>query len=164
MPFTYLSRDQLFDLKWNPDRNTGCWIWNASLNEKGYGKFWNGKETAGAHRYSWQREFRTPIPSGMCICHTCDTPACVNPSHLFLGTKKDNWQDCLSKGRRKYERGYGIKWETVRIAGKRRKTLCKRGHPLSGSNLYISPSLRRECKECRNESRKAWRKFHNTNV
>lgn len=53
----------------------------------------------GAH-VAFFRRFVGPIPPGMCVCHTCDTPLCVNPAHLFLGTKRDNMQDCLRKGRK----------------------------------------------------------------
>lgn len=51
-----------------------------------------------AHRFAWEITFG-PVPAGMIVCHHCDTPACVNPSHLFLGTHEDNAQDRERKGR-----------------------------------------------------------------
>jgi hypothetical protein len=48
--------------------------------------------------------FRGDIPEGMWVLHTCDIPSCVNPNHLFLGTPKDNVQDCIKKGR--YNTGF----------------------------------------------------------
>jgi len=83
---------------------SGCWIWMGCVNENGYGRVGagnfqtNGSKTISAHRLSW-RLFVGDIPAGMHLCHRCDVPSCVNPSHLFIGTPRDNIHDAIRKGR-----------------------------------------------------------------
>jgi hypothetical protein len=77
-----------------------CWIWIGSLNAGGYGQFAIRRQTPIlAHRFSWQLA-NGPIPERAHILHSCDTPACVNPAHLFLGDQRANNADCTAKGRR----------------------------------------------------------------
>lgn len=81
-----------------PVTETGCWLWTGSLVGGGYGRFGVDGEDKIAHRYSWELH-NGPIPKGLNALHKCDTPACINPDHLFIGTQKDNMQDCVKKGR-----------------------------------------------------------------
>lgn len=78
----------------------GCWIWMGSSSKiNGYGYFGVGnKKIKNSHRAVWEL-FKGEIPNGMMVLHHCDTPSCVNPYHLFLGTQKDNVQDCVKKNR-----------------------------------------------------------------
>lgn len=79
----------------------GCWTWTASLRHKGYGQFRFDGKTRKAHRVSWEIA-NGPIPEGQHVLHRCDNPACVRPSHLFLGTNEDNHADMMAKGRNGY--------------------------------------------------------------
>lgn len=70
-------------------RSDGCWLWTAGKLKGGYGFFRLNGRTCQAHRYAYLTEVG-PIPSGMEILHSCDTPSCVNPAHLSAGTHRQN--------------------------------------------------------------------------
>ena len=79
-----------------------CWNWlGATMGGKEgsrYGHLKIKKKAVYAHRISWELT-NGKIPSGLCVLHKCDNSICVNPSHLWLGTKKDNMRDKEKKGR-----------------------------------------------------------------
>lgn len=86
-----------------PVPESGCWLWTGDTSQYGYGKFRIGAHAYGcAHRFFYE-QLVGPIPDGLCVLHKCDTRLCVNPGHLFLGTKKDNWDDSVRKGRAFYQ-------------------------------------------------------------
>ena len=76
----------------------GCWEWLGEKTEKGYGRLTIKKKHYRAHRLSYGF-YVGDIPEGLLVCHHCDNPGCVNPSHLFIGTDMDNVHDMIKKGR-----------------------------------------------------------------
>lgn len=97
----------------------GCVEWVGAKNDRGYGQIrcnLFGKRKAWyVHRLSWWVN-RGEIPSSnICICHSCDNPSCINPDHLFLGTKLDNHRDMVSKGRAVYVSRPGSKNPTAKL-------------------------------------------------
>jgi hypothetical protein len=83
------------------ESDNGCWEFNGCKMPNGYGKVTVKKKTWLAHRYSYFINVGI-IPDGMHVCHKCDNRSCINPKHLFLGTRKDNMQDMISKNRHNF--------------------------------------------------------------
>ena len=100
-----------FNAKWRLNKVNGCWEWTGATADKGYGQIKRPgtRRQIPAHRLSYLIH-RGEIPDGKCVLHRCDNPCCVNPEHLFVGTKLDNAQDMVSKMRHTYgERQGGAK-------------------------------------------------------
>jgi hypothetical protein len=117
-----------------PVPEAGCWLWTGG-EAKGYGRTSMLHKNIAAHRASYQ-EFCGEIPEGMHVCHKCDTPLCINPDHLFLGSPLANAMDKVSKGRQ---------WKPSR------KTHCINGHEFTPQNTYTrltKGGSRRTCREC----------------
>lgn len=131
------SAAERFAEKLAPGAN-GCIEWQAGTNHVGYGVFHPYTTTSNrkvyAHRWSYEQR-HGPIPEGMHLDHLCRNTLCVNPDHLEAVPPAVNLLRGISP-----------------TAINARKTECHKGHPLSGANLYITPSSgSRNCRECSRE-------------
>lgn len=126
-----------FESRHVADPLSGCWLWTGMLTTSGYGGYTDNGKVRVASRLSWELH-EGPIPPGLCVLHRCDVRPCVNPAHLFLGTKGDNNRDCAAKGR----------------YPEQQRTHCPRGHPYDQVNTYRHGG-QRFCRACPRERRRA---------
>jgi hypothetical protein len=135
-----MREKNLWDRFWNKVEVTTdsslCWEWKAAKAPNGYGRFGMGSKVIQAHRVAWELIYGS-IPDKLYVLHSCDNRGCMNPSHLFLGTYKDNMQDCSRKGRL---------WQN-------KVTHCPQGHPYDETNTKWYDG-RRYCRQCPKERNK----------
>ena len=112
-----------------------CWLWLGTKNLFGYGYLWSNelKRNVQAHRVAYL--IKTGNYPTDYACHTCDTPSCVNPNHIFNGTAHDNSIDMMKKGRQ--------------VNQYKNRTSCSAGHEYTEKSTYITRAGTRVCKICR---------------
>ena len=115
----------------------GCWKWDGAIASHGYGVLNVNGRIKRAHRVAWEL-LNGPIPERAVVLHSCDTPSCVNPLHLSIGTQAQNLADMWAKGR-----------AGGRPAAQAAQTHCKRGHEFNDANTYMTPKGQRTCRACR---------------
>lgn len=109
---------------------TGCWEFTGGKNNIGYGMVRDDKKMRTAHRVSYEEHNNIKIPQNLVVMHSCDNPCCVNPQHLSLGTRQDNMQDMINKGRHKPFNGTGM------LGKKMPKTNCPQCNRDIANNTY----------------------------
>ena len=127
------SQEQAF---WSRVKIAGpdeCWEWQGKLTKRGgYGQLpFTTWESRRANRYSYYLNVDRNFDRSLDVCHSCDNPPCVNPRHLWLGTRKDNLIDMCNKNRHP----------------NKKKTHCRKGHEYTLENTYIYKNGR-WCREC----------------
>lgn len=120
------------------NEQTGCFEWIRGDGSKTYGNIKKDGKAISAHRVAYELTVGD-IPKGLFICHTCDNKLCVNPTHLYAGTNKDNQLDAVERGQHWF------------VNPQAAKTGCPLGHPYDGTNnrgdrVCITCS-RRRCRE-----------------
>lgn len=123
------------------NKTDACWLWTGAVAKDGYAQFMAGYRRTYVHRWSWEFAYG-PIPDDLIVCHRCDTPLCVRPSHLFLGTHADNSQDASRKGR--------VRAQKI--------THCPKGHAYTSENTFMrkcGSGVQRSCRTCRNNADRA---------
>lgn len=116
-----------------PEPNSGCWIWDGPPGGGGYARTTINNRQIKIHRLAWVLK-NGPIPDGLELDHKCRVRSCVNPDHLEPVTRQINIM-----------RGIGPAMLRARNAG---VVACPKGHPYRGTNLFVSKSGSRVCREC----------------
>lgn len=118
MPYVRRPMAKVIEDFWrNVIKTDSCWEWQRSCDGFGYGQLSVHGRHMRAHTFSFELT-HGPVQKGLCIMHSCDNPKCVNPSHLSLGTQRDNLRDMAAKGR----------------SGAQKRTHCRNGHEYSFEN------------------------------
>ena len=140
-----------FAARVSPTNDRGCRLWTGTFQGDGYGLFWTGERQVLAHRWIYESVVG-PIPRGLEMRHSCDTPACVAVAHLTPGTHAENMMDMRVRGRsydRRGERCPSAKLTAadvveIRVAHVRGMTFASLGRQYGVSEPTIAAAVRRK--------------------
>lgn len=134
-----ISTEERFWSKVQSTAPDECWLWTASVDRGGYGKFRHSTDSGWVRAHRWAYEHLVgPIPNGLVIDHLCRVRNCVNPDHLEPVTNRENTLRGLNP------------------IGQPRKTHCKHGHEFTPDNIYTKPGTSwRECRTCKRALKRA---------
>ncbi len=152
-----LSLEQRFWSKVERRSADECWPWTGGAT-RGRGAIRHQGRQLIAPRVSWIIANAREIPDGLCVCHSCDNPLCVNPGHLWVGTQRDNIQDMYAKGRNnngRGGRGYISRPRPLSGPVQTWPGKCRYGHPYAGQPSYPSEVGKRRCYICHRGARLA---------
>lgn len=123
-----------------PEPNSGCWLWDAADNGRGYGVAWYNGGMKPAHRVIYAL-LRRPLTPDIVLDHTCRVRSCVNPDHLRECTNRENIfaAGSLSPSKINSE-----------------KTHCPAGHEYNQENTRINVNGARECRRCCSRQSAEW--------
>ena len=93
------TMEERFHTKYSRGGSTQCWEWSGARHSFGYGLFLLNGKSSKASRVALMIATGSPAPEGKLACHRCDNPPCVNPKHLYWGSRQDNSDDAVSRGR-----------------------------------------------------------------
>jgi hypothetical protein len=117
---------ELIEARSIPIPEAGCWIWIGAMSDTGYGSLSFHGRKMNAHRAAYLA-YKGKIPHGNDVCHRCDVRICVNPNHLFIGSRSDNMQDWISKtGGHRGERSHFAKLTAQQVLAIRADRRCPR--------------------------------------
>lgn len=142
------SLADLFEARYVPEPNSGCWLWTGTVNEKNrYGYLGHGPKDLLAHRVAYGL-FVGAIPEELELDHLCRVRSCVNPAHLEPVTRRVNL----------------LRSPITQTSINASATHCPQGHPYDAKNTWRERDGHRRCRQCCNANVRRWKQRQRQSV